>query len=146
LKQHDRTLRCATPDELTSLALAVLHVDIATGELQAAILERAVDKDPFVKNQVLVFKDFILVSSHKTTRLPLPKACRKRRQLEAAGAKRPLTCLRAEAPAIYGFPGAPSAGVGLPSYLRHPLPKGEGKDQGPQPSPKGRGWRAERAR
>ena len=64
LKQHNRTLRRGTPDELATLALAVLHVDVAAGILQATILEGAVDEDPVVKNQVLIFEERIFVSSH----------------------------------------------------------------------------------
>lgn len=75
LKQHYRTLRRATPDELATLALAVLYVNVATGVLEAAILEGAVDEDPLVKNQVLVLKELIFVSSHQRTRLPLPCSC-----------------------------------------------------------------------
>jgi hypothetical protein len=55
----------STPDELATLALAVLHVDIAAGVLQAAILKGAVDEDPIVKNQVLIFEERIFVSSHQ---------------------------------------------------------------------------------
>ena len=77
MKQHDRTLRRSTPDELATLALAVLYVDVAAGVLQAAILEGAVDEDPVVKNQVLVFEELVFVSSHQKTRLPLPRCCRK---------------------------------------------------------------------
>ncbi len=77
LQQHDRPLRRRTPDELATLALAVLYVDVAAGILQAAILEGAVDEDPLVKNQVLVFEDRVFVSSHQRTRLPLPGSCRK---------------------------------------------------------------------
>ena len=77
LKQHDRTLRRATPDELATLALAVLYVDVAARVLQAAILESAVDEDSVVKNKVLVFEDLVFVSSHPRRRLPLPRICRK---------------------------------------------------------------------
>jgi hypothetical protein len=77
LKQHHRTLRRTTPDELATLALTVLYVDVTAGVLQAAILEGAVDEDPVVKNQVLVFEDFVFVSSHQRTRLSLPCSCRK---------------------------------------------------------------------
>jgi hypothetical protein len=77
LKQHYRTLRRSTPDELATLALAGLYVDVAAGVLQAAILEGAVDEDPVVKNQVLVFEELVFVSSHQRTRLPLPCSCRK---------------------------------------------------------------------
>ncbi len=77
LKQHYCTLRRCTPDELATLALAILHVDVSAGILQAAILESAVDEDPVVKNQVLVFEDLVFVSSHQKSRLPLPGSSRK---------------------------------------------------------------------
>jgi len=77
LEQHYRPLRRCAPDELATLTLAVLYVDVAAGILQAAILERAVDEDPIVKNQVLVFEDLVFVSSHQKTRLPLPGSRRK---------------------------------------------------------------------
>jgi hypothetical protein len=77
LEQHYRPLRRGTPDELATLALAVLYVDVAAGILQAAILEGAVDEDPVVKNQVLVFEELVFVSSHQRRRLPLPGSCRK---------------------------------------------------------------------
>jgi hypothetical protein len=77
LQQHYRSLRRCTPDELATLTLAVLYVDVAAGILQAAILERAVDEDPVVKDQVLVFEGFVFVSSHPKTRLPLPGGSRK---------------------------------------------------------------------
>ena len=79
LQQHHRPLRRCTPDELATFALAVLYVDVAAGILQAAILERAIDKDPVVKDQVLVFEDFVFVSSHQKSRLPLPGSGRKLR-------------------------------------------------------------------
>jgi hypothetical protein len=77
LEQHDRPLRRRTPDELATLAQAVLYVNVAAGILQAAILEGAVDENPVVKNQVLVFEELVFVSSHQRTRLPLPGSCRK---------------------------------------------------------------------
>jgi hypothetical protein len=70
-------LRRCTPDELATLALTVLYVDVAARILQAAILEGAVDEDPIVKNQVLVFEELVFVSSHQRTRLSLPSGCRK---------------------------------------------------------------------
>jgi hypothetical protein len=78
LEQHYRPLRRATPDQLTTLALAVLDVDVSARVLQAAILEGAVDEDPLVKNQVLVFEELVFVSSHQKSRLPLPGRWRKR--------------------------------------------------------------------
>jgi len=77
LKQHYRPLRRCTPDELATFALAILYVDVSAGILQAAILESAVDEDPVVKNQVLVFEDRVFVSSHQKSRLPLPGTSRK---------------------------------------------------------------------
>jgi hypothetical protein len=69
LEKHHRALRRSTPDELATLALAVLNVDVSAGILQAAILESAVDEDPVVQHQVLVFEDLIFVSSHQKPRL-----------------------------------------------------------------------------
>jgi hypothetical protein len=57
---------------LATLALAVLDVNVASGILQTAILESAIDEDPVVKYQVLVFEDFVFVSSHEKLRLPPP--------------------------------------------------------------------------
>jgi len=74
LQQHYRPLRRCPPNELATLALAVLDVNVASGILQAAILEGAIDEDPVVKNQVLVFEDFVFVSSHEKLRLPLPRS------------------------------------------------------------------------
>jgi hypothetical protein len=79
LQQHDRPLRRCPPNKLATLALAVLDVHITSGILQAAILEGAIDKDPVVENQVLVFEDFVFVSSHQKSRLPLPGSGRKLR-------------------------------------------------------------------
>ena len=77
LQKHHCPLRRGAPDELATLTLTVLHVDVTAGILQTAILERAVDKHPVVKHQVLVFEDFVFVSSHQKTRLPLPGGDRK---------------------------------------------------------------------
>jgi hypothetical protein len=77
LQQHHRPLRRGTPDELATLALAVLDVDVAAGILQTAILEGTVDEDPVVQHQVLVFEELIFVSRHQKTRLPLPGSGRK---------------------------------------------------------------------
>jgi hypothetical protein len=73
LKQHDRTLRRCTPDELATLALAVLYVDVAAGVLQAAILEGAVDEDPSAGFRRSCFR---VESSENeaTTTLQLPQA------------------------------------------------------------------------
>jgi len=43
-------LRRGTPNELATLPLAVLYVNVTAGILQAAILEGAVDEDPLVKH------------------------------------------------------------------------------------------------
>jgi hypothetical protein len=64
---------------LATLALAVLDVNVTPGILQAAILEGAIDEDPVVEDQVLVFEDFVFVSSHEKPRLPLPGRDRKLR-------------------------------------------------------------------
>ncbi len=77
LEQHYRPLRRRTPDELATLTLAVLDVDVAAGILQAAILEGAVDEHSVVKYQVLVFEDLVFVPSHQCTRLSLPGSGRK---------------------------------------------------------------------
>ena len=55
----------AAPHELAALALAVLHMDVASRILQAAIAERAVDEDAFIKVQVLVFEDFAFEPIHE---------------------------------------------------------------------------------
>jgi hypothetical protein len=44
--------------------LAVLHIDIATRILQAAVAESAVDEDPFVEDEVLIFEDLGFESVH----------------------------------------------------------------------------------
>jgi len=115
LKQHDRTLRRCTPDELATLALAVLYVDVAAGVLQAAILEGAVDEDPVVKNQVLVFEELVFVSSHPRTRLPLPWSCRK---LTINLIRRHLRSVRQRSaePAEKRFHSCPRSFVARPSW------------------------------
>ena len=84
LQQHHGPLRRGAPDELATLTLTVLHVNVTARILQAAILERAVDKHPVVKHQVLVLEDFVFVSSHQKTRLPLP-ACGRKRSVKYRG-------------------------------------------------------------
>jgi hypothetical protein len=79
LQQHHRPLRRSTPNELAALALAVLYVDIAARILQAAILERTVDEDTVIKNQVLIFEDFVFVSGHQKLSLSLAGRGRKLR-------------------------------------------------------------------
>jgi hypothetical protein len=64
LQQKDGTLRGATPDELATVALAVLDVDVTAAVLQTAILEDAINKDAFVQNHVLVLEGLTVVSIH----------------------------------------------------------------------------------
>ena len=71
LQQEDSSLRCPAPNQLATLALAVLDVYIAPRILQAAVLEDAVDKHTLVKNDVLIFKCSIFESSHKREPVPL---------------------------------------------------------------------------
>ena len=91
LQQHYRSLRRGTPDELATLPLAVLHVDVPARVLQAAVLEGAVDEDPLVKNQVLVFEELVFVPSHQKSRLPLPgRGCK--RSVNLSGGKASRAC------------------------------------------------------
>jgi hypothetical protein len=61
--------RCP-PDELATFSLTVLHVDVAAGIFEAAILKGAVDENPIIQDQVLVLENLVFVSSHEKTRLP----------------------------------------------------------------------------
>jgi hypothetical protein len=65
LEKKDGALSGAAPDELASVALASLNVNIAAAVLQAAILEHAVDKNAFVQNNILVLKGLAFVSGHE---------------------------------------------------------------------------------
>jgi hypothetical protein len=65
------------PDELASFPLTVLHVDVAAGIFEAAILKGAVDENPLIQDQVLVLENLVFVSSHEKTRLPPPGRGRK---------------------------------------------------------------------
>jgi hypothetical protein len=62
---------------LATFSLTVLHVDVAAGIFEAAILKGAVDENPVVQNQVLVLENLVFVSSHAKTRLPPPGRGRK---------------------------------------------------------------------
>ena len=85
LQQHYRALCRCSPDELAAFSLTVLHVNVAAGIFQAAILEGAVDENPVIQNQVLVLEDLVFVSSHEKTRLPPHGRVRKLRvEVEAA--------------------------------------------------------------
>jgi hypothetical protein len=64
LQQKNSTLRCAAPDELATVALAILNVDVSTAVFQTAILENAINEDAFVQNHVLVFERLAVVSIH----------------------------------------------------------------------------------
>ena len=66
----------APPDELATVALAVLDVNVAATVLKAAVLEDAVDKDPLVQNDVLVLERLGIVTCHGR---PLRAAVRRRR-------------------------------------------------------------------
>ena len=77
LQQHYGPLRRCPPDELATFSLTVLHVDVAAGVFEAAILEGAVDENPIIQDQVLVLENLVFVSSHVKTRLPLPGPGRK---------------------------------------------------------------------
>jgi hypothetical protein len=77
LQQHYGPLRRCPPDELATFSLTVLHVDVAAGVFQAAILKGAVDENPIIQDQVLVLENLVFVSSHEKTRLPLPGPGRK---------------------------------------------------------------------
>ena len=127
LKQHYRTLRRSAPDELATLALAVLYVDVAAGVLQAAILEGAVDEDPVVKNQVLVFEELVFVSSHQRTRLPLPCRCRKL-TINVVGRHLRSVRQRSAEPPEKRSPSCPRSFVqAVPFLPRSPMTSGQGQ-------------------
>ena len=50
LEQEHGPLRRSTPYKLAALALAILHVSVAPGIFQAAILKDAVDKDAVIQD------------------------------------------------------------------------------------------------
>jgi hypothetical protein len=64
LEQEYGTLCRATPHELATFPLTILHVNIAAGILQAAVLKRAVNEHSFVEHEVLSLKSLVLVSVH----------------------------------------------------------------------------------
>jgi hypothetical protein len=77
LEQKHGALRRPAPHKLAAFTLAVLHVDIAAGILQAAISKRAVNKDTIVEHEMLVFEDLVLVSNHGDVRLsPATTPCK----------------------------------------------------------------------
>jgi len=43
-------LRRCPPDELATFSLTVLHVDVAAGIFETAILEGAVDENPIIQD------------------------------------------------------------------------------------------------
>jgi len=57
---------------LAAFALAILHVNVPAGILQAAILEFAIYVYAIVQNHMLIFEDLVLMSVHRFTRA----ACR----------------------------------------------------------------------
>src|SRR5208282_3791707 len=68
LQKQDRALRRATPNELATLTLAILNVNVAARILQAAILKLAIHVDAIIQNHMLVFEDLVLMSVHRFTR------------------------------------------------------------------------------
>jgi hypothetical protein len=64
LQQQDRALGGSPPYKLATFTLAVLHVDVAAGVLQAAILERAIYEYTLIQNQVLILEDLVFMSIH----------------------------------------------------------------------------------
>lgn len=64
LQEDHRALSRTAPHELAALALTVLNVNVPAGILQAAIAERAIDKDSLVQDEVLILKNLTLESIH----------------------------------------------------------------------------------
>ncbi len=58
-----------SPDELATFTLAILHIDVATRILQAAILELAIHVDAIIKNDMLILEGLIFKSIHKFNRV-----------------------------------------------------------------------------
>ena len=67
LQKQDGALGGASPDELTTFSLAILHVNVSARVLQAATLELAIHVDAIVQNHVLILENFVLVSVHRFT-------------------------------------------------------------------------------
>ena len=89
MQQHYRPLGRCPPDQLAAFSLTVLHVDVAPGIFQAAILERAVDENPVIQDQVLILEDLVFVSSHEKTRLPPRGGLRKLTSYDSSQAAMP---------------------------------------------------------
>ena len=69
LQKQYGALRGASPDELATFALAILHVDVAARILQTAILELAIHVDAIIKNDMLILEGLIFKSIHKFNRV-----------------------------------------------------------------------------
>jgi hypothetical protein len=67
LKKQNSALRGASPDELATFSLAILHVDVPARILQTAILELTIHVDAIVQNHVLTLKHLVFVSIHRVT-------------------------------------------------------------------------------
>ena len=61
-------MRGASPNELATLSLAILNVNVSARILQAAILELTIYVDAIVQNHVLILEDLVLMSVHRFTR------------------------------------------------------------------------------
>jgi hypothetical protein len=64
LQQEDGSLRGPSPHKLAAFSLAILHINVPSGEFKAAILENTIDEHAFVENNVLVFKSLVFKSVH----------------------------------------------------------------------------------
>jgi hypothetical protein len=67
LQKQDGTLRGASPNELATLSLAILNVNVSARILQAAVLELAIYVDAIVQYHVLILEDLVLMSVHRFT-------------------------------------------------------------------------------
>ena len=112
LQQHDGPLRRCPPDELAAFSLAILHVDVAAGVFQTAILESAVDENPVIQNQVLVLEYLVFVSSHEKKRLSPPGRGRKLRVEARATSCNPAEILPA------GIAAGRRGGLGIARFVR----------------------------
>ena len=68
LQKQDGALGGASPNELATLTLAILNVNVPPRILQAAILKLAIHVDAIVQNHMLIFEDLVLMSVHRFTR------------------------------------------------------------------------------